>query len=459
WTFRRRAIGQLGRRRRRTGRRAAVQGRDVEHARFVEPQRADFLERRVEQDERLTRRVDPDDLARRAGAGDEVAPFVEGERHRVRRIRLVERLAFAVGRDLVNDAFVAGAREEIAFGVHGERPDVLVLGVEKRLRVAVAIDEIDLSVRRRRDEQPAVRRRCERVDFQLGAVEEQRPLALRVDLEDFAFVAAADKQRAVGLRGDRPQKRRGRFVHELGRRSERELAAAVDRQIVDVTLEELGLRRGLEEFRRGSLDRKRERDSDDGGGRRHRGSGQDRHQFWEMVIVSVLVPLTACSVASSHSPSVALCSGLKLPPLRSPSSTPSTEGGSDVSVSPLTTAPASELRSLTYSVLFRRARLSALITWSTLRALDDRVSRCSAMPSRPPSETRIDSVPLALAGIWIGTVRSSSSPRYVRSSILSGTVRPARGRMSSSQTRSSTAVFGCSTVVTLRSIPSSSTFS
>src|SRR3982751_168509 len=85
------------------------------------------------------------------------------------------------------------------------------------------------------------------------------------------------------------------------------------------------------------------------------------NQFCETVIVSVRDPATACSVGSSHSPIVALWSGLKLPPLRSPSSTPRTDGGSDESSSPLTTAPASDPSSFTYSVLLRRALFNALI--------------------------------------------------------------------------------------------------
>src|SRR5439155_4629352 len=84
-------------------------------------------------------------------------------------------------------------------------------------------------------------------------------------------------------------------------------------------------------------------------------------QFWETVIVSVRAPLTAWSVGISHSPSGALCTGLKLPPLRSPSSTPSTEGGSDDKISPLTMAPGSDASSFTYSVLLRRALFSVLI--------------------------------------------------------------------------------------------------
>src|SRR5438309_4105110 len=84
-------------------------------------------------------------------------------------------------------------------------------------------------------------------------------------------------------------------------------------------------------------------------------------QFCETTMVSVRDPLTACSVGSSHSPSVAVCSRLKLPPLRSASRTERTDGGKDESASPLTTAPASEPRSLTYKVLFRRALLRARI--------------------------------------------------------------------------------------------------
>jgi len=50
-------------------------------------------------------------------------------------------------------------------------------------------------------------------------------------------------------------------------------------------------------------------------------------------------PATACSVGSSHSEIVALCSGLKLPLFRSPSSTPRTDGGN---FNPLHSATISE---------------------------------------------------------------------------------------------------------------------
>ena len=117
--------------------------------------------------------------AGRLGADEQVAGLVEGERRRVRGLRLVEGRALAVRRDLVDDALLAGAGEDVAFRVDGERPDVLVVRVEERRRRAVAIDLVDLAVRRGADVQAAVGRRRQRVDLELGAVEEQRALALR----------------------------------------------------------------------------------------------------------------------------------------------------------------------------------------------------------------------------------------------------------------------------------------
>src|SRR2546430_17513438 len=84
------------------------------------------------------------------------------------------------------------------------------------------------------DALPISRRWCKRMDFELRAVEEHCALALRIDLEHLAVVAAADEQRAVGLRDERPQKRRRRFEHELGRRTEHQLAVAVDGEVFEI---------------------------------------------------------------------------------------------------------------------------------------------------------------------------------------------------------------------------------
>ena len=51
------------------------------------------------------------------------------------------------------------------------------------------------------------------------------------------------------------------------------------------------------------------------------------------------MPVTAESIGSSHSPTVALRIGVKLPLLRSLSSTDRTDGGRAAIASPLTTAP------------------------------------------------------------------------------------------------------------------------
>ena len=150
---------------------AAERG-DVEHAFVVEAQRADFLERRVQQDEGLAVGIDPQHLPGRLGADDQVAGLVEGERGRMGRLRFVERRARAVRRDLVDHAFVAGAGVQVAFGVDGQRPNVFVRGIEELGGVAVAIDLVDLAVGRCRHVQTAIGRRRERMRFELGRVEE-----------------------------------------------------------------------------------------------------------------------------------------------------------------------------------------------------------------------------------------------------------------------------------------------
>ncbi len=115
--------------------------------------------------------------------------------------------------------------------------------------MAVAIDLVDLAVWGGADVQPAVRRGRERVGFELRGVEEEGALALGVDLEHLAFVAGAREQRPVRARDQRPEEGRRRFVHQLGRGPEHELAMAIDREALDIAFQEVGLRRRLEELR------------------------------------------------------------------------------------------------------------------------------------------------------------------------------------------------------------------
>ena len=74
-----------------------------------------------------------------------------------------------------------------------------------------------------------------------------------------------------------------------------------------------------------------------------------------------------------------------------------------------------------------------------------------------PSVTSTVSSLGAFAGISIGSVEIFSSPRYERVSTFSGTVRPARGRMSSSHTRSMLTERGVSLALTVTSRPSTVT--
>ena len=225
-------------------------------------QRANFLKWRVEQDERPALSVDAKNFSRRFRADEEVAGLVERERRHVGRLRPVERPAFAVGRDLVDDALLAGAGVDVAVRVDRESPDVFLVGVEERGRRSAPIDLVDSALRRRCDVEPAVRRRRERVHLELVAVEQQRPFSLRIDLVHLAFVARADKQRPIGSGRDRPQRGRRCFVHQLDGRPEHELAVTVDRQVLDIAFQEIGLGGRLKCFWRGRVDRRQRQRED-----------------------------------------------------------------------------------------------------------------------------------------------------------------------------------------------------
>ena len=92
-------------------------------------------------------------------------------------------------------------------------------------------------------------------------------------------------------------------------------------------------------------------------------------------------------------------SGLKLPPLRSASSTASTDGGSDDSDSPLTTAPASRAEQLDV----QRVVAAPLVEAANHLRHAARAAAAAARAARPapggaPSVTRIDSGPRRVGG-------------------------------------------------------------
>ena len=222
-----------------------------------EPHRVQFLERGVEQHERLPLRIEPEEPAGGFRPREQIAGLLERKRHDVGRVRFVEDAALALGPDLVDDAFVAGRRVDVAFAIDRERPDVFVAGIEERLRRAVGRDLVDLAVRRGTDVEAAVRRGRKGVDLELGRVEEHRDLAVARDLEDLPLVAGARPQRAVRSGNDRPQKRRRGLRHLGRRRTEEKTSVAVDGEILDFSLEKIGLGRDGPERWRGAREHQR----------------------------------------------------------------------------------------------------------------------------------------------------------------------------------------------------------
>src|SRR5436305_13082257 len=92
--------------------------------------------------------------------------------------------------------------------------------------------------------------------FELRRIEESCALALCIDANHLAAVACTDKDRTVSSGQQRPKERRGGLVNQIGRGPEHKLAAAVEREVLDVPFEELGRRRRLKELGRRGVERK-----------------------------------------------------------------------------------------------------------------------------------------------------------------------------------------------------------
>ena len=120
--------------------------------------------------------ADTEHLAGRFGAGDQIAAAVEDQAERVRRLRLVERLALAVARDAVDDALLPRGRIDDAGRVDDQRPDVLVIGVEEDGGDPLRIHTVDFPVGRGAYIQAAARRERERMDLELRCIEEDGAL-------------------------------------------------------------------------------------------------------------------------------------------------------------------------------------------------------------------------------------------------------------------------------------------
>lgn len=216
---------------------------------------------------------------------------------------------------------------------------VLLVGIEERLRRAVGCDLIDLAVWRRGDVQPAIRRRSDGVDFQFGRVEEGRELSVLRDAEDLALVAGARPERAVCARDHRPEEGGRRVGDDRRGRAEEHPAVAVDRKVLDVSLQEIRLRRNRPERRhrgvepRGQDSRQDAGDREDAPGEmipadpgstehnnghglrlsRKAGARTDQRPAGARVSTSIArtrEPLTAESIGTSHWPTAALRIGV-----------------------------------------------------------------------------------------------------------------------------------------------------
>ena len=193
--------------------------------------------------------------------------------------------------------------------------------------------------------------------LELGRVEEQRALPSRVDLHHLAVVAGADEHGAVGRDALRPEDRRVGIGDRRERRAEQQPAVlSIDRFVTSPFRKSACVptsqKRAPAAFTATPHANRQNATGSSRGQRSGHGSGGRRHAERRVSSrssesVSVREPLTACSVGMSHSPSVARAERTKPLPLRSPSSTASTDGGSADSGSPLTTAPASRPSSLT----------------------------------------------------------------------------------------------------------------
>ena len=220
-----------------------VHGRRVDGAARVHVQRVDLLERRVEQHEALPGAIDAEHAPGVARAREQAAVLVDGEGDHVGALRVVEAFTLAVRRDPVDEALLARTGVDGPVGAHGERPDVLVVGVEEDRRGPVGRNAVDLAVGRRRRVDAAAGRGRERVHLHLGRVERGGQPAVGADPQHLSVVAAADPGAAPRRGQDRPEGRGGRLGDERDGRTERQAPEVVDRQAVDLALEEIGLGR------------------------------------------------------------------------------------------------------------------------------------------------------------------------------------------------------------------------
>ena len=94
--------------------------------------------------------------------------------------------------------------------------------------------------------------------FHLAAVEEHLASAAAIDADDFALVPGTQEERFIGPRQDRPYEGHTGIVDGAHLGAEHQPSVLVNREMLDVAAEEIGLRGGLPEAGRGADGQRRD---------------------------------------------------------------------------------------------------------------------------------------------------------------------------------------------------------
>src|SRR5687767_10037163 len=150
--------------------------------------------RSVEEQKAFAGAVDAEYAAGRARPNENLALRIHRERDRIGCFRGEKPLAFALGGDAIDDAFIAGGGVDSTARVDGQCPDVFVFRIEKGRGLTAAIDLVNATVGRRAYIESAVRCGGECMHLHLGTVVKRGTGSALVDSYNFAVVAGAKEK-------------------------------------------------------------------------------------------------------------------------------------------------------------------------------------------------------------------------------------------------------------------------
>src|SRR5229473_6549914 len=146
-----------------------------------------------------------EDAAAGFRAGNQIAAAVEGEDADVSFVAGVEELAFAVGRNGEDLAFVAGGDEERAVGSKGEIPDIFCFGVKEYGFFASRGNLVDLAVGGGADIERALGVEGDGLSGKVRGVEHDGWFAVRIKAKYFCGRAAGGEECAFRIESDGPE--------------------------------------------------------------------------------------------------------------------------------------------------------------------------------------------------------------------------------------------------------------